>query len=416
MGENRPQPTATGIGAELWVSDTGVGIPENEQPRLFERFHRVEGQRSRSHEGSGIGLALVYDLVKLHGGSIRVRSEVGRGTEFVVAVPSGTAHLPAGHVGEAQPASVPTLVRADAYVEEALRWLPDVSPPLASEPGPATDRGARVLLVDDNADMRDYVRRLLGRSYEVETAADGAAALASLRARKPDLMLSDVMMPGLDGVGLLRAIRADPGLRELPVILLSARAGDEAKAEGLDAGADDYLAKPFSARELLARVGANVAMARVRREAAGALQESEARFRTMADNAPALIYVVDAQGQVTFANRHYEALFGRPADDVLGDGWRRIVHPEDVEPFHAAFLAAFAQRRPFRAEVRVVDAAGALRWLRCEAVPRLEPGGEFQGYVGCNVDVTEAKVAEAALREREAELARVQRIGGVGGL
>jgi DNA-binding response OmpR family regulator len=313
-------------------------------------LHRVEGQRSRSHEGSGIRLALVHDLVELHGGAIRVRSEVGRGTEFVVAVPSGTAHLPARHVGGARRVPDPAPVRADAYVEEALRWLPGASAPPESEPA-ATGVRERVLLVDDNADMRDHVRRLLGRRYEVEAVADGTAALASLRARLPDLVLSDVMMPGLDGVGLLRAIRADPGLRELPVILLSARAGDEAKAEGLDAGADDYLAKPFSARELLARVGANVAMARVRREAAGALQESEARFRTMADNAPALIYVVDAQGQVTFANRHYEALFGRPADDVLGDGWRRIVHPEDVEPFHAAFLAAFAQRRPFRAEV-----------------------------------------------------------------
>ncbi|MBV9776573.1 MAG: response regulator, partial [Acetobacteraceae bacterium] len=269
--------------AVLSVRDTGVGIPEHELPRLFERFHRVEGQRSRSFEGSGIGLALVQELVKLHGGAIRAWSKPGEGTDFTITIPTGTAHLQADRIGARRP-TVSTATRVEAFVEEALRWLPDmdagnldIGVPLAL-PNAADGQRSSVLLADDNADMRDYVRRLLGGRYDVAAAADGQAALDAIRRRRPDLVLSDVMMPGLDGFGLLRAIRSDPSLRDMPVILLSARAGEEARAEGLDGGADDYLTKPFSARELLARVGANLAMARIRREAAEALRARTAEL------------------------------------------------------------------------------------------------------------------------------------------
>src|SRR5262249_44110508 len=134
----------------------------------------------------------------------------------------------------------------------------------------AADPGvrSRVLVADDNADMRQYLGRLLGEVYEVEEVADGQAALSAARARPPDLVLADGMMPELDGFGLLRELRADPRTRTVPVVLVSARAGEESRAEGLAAGADDYLVKPFSARELLARVGAHLEMAYVRREAA----------------------------------------------------------------------------------------------------------------------------------------------------
>ena len=141
-----------------------------------------------------------------------------------------------------------------------------------------------MLLADDNADLRTYIARLLAeRGYEVTTAADGEAALAAARSAKPDLLVTDVMMPRLDGFGLLRAMRNDAGLRDLPVIMLSARAGEEAKVEGLDSGADDYLTKPFSARELLARVAANIAMSQVRREAAEAIRASEAEAQAQAE-------------------------------------------------------------------------------------------------------------------------------------
>jgi CheY-like chemotaxis protein len=268
-------PSPDGSAAVLEVRDTGTGIPAGEVPRLFERFHRVAGARGRTFEGSGIGLALVQELVNLHGGTIRVESEEGRGSAFVVSLPFGTAHLPADRINAERPA-VSSAVRAQAYVEEALRWLPGgaAGPDEDQNLLPADDLGVgalaapaagggRVLLADDNADMRDYVRRLLlGQGYEVEAVGDGEAALAAARQEAPDLVLSDVMMPRLDGFGLLKALRAEDGLRDLPVILLSARAGEESRVAGVGAGADDYLTKPFSARELLARVGANLATTR----------------------------------------------------------------------------------------------------------------------------------------------------------
>jgi signal transduction histidine kinase len=260
--------------AELTVRDTGVGVPEAEMAHLFERFHRIEGQRSRTHEGSGIGLALVSELVRLHGGTIAVESGVGRGTVFAVRLPM-VAPQRAGARDDGEAAS--TLLRADAFVQEALRGLPDADEPdlmpLDAAGLPILPGGGRVLVADDNADMRDYIRRLLrATGCEVRTVAEGRAALASLHEERPDLVLADVMMPEMDGFALLREIRGDPALREVPVILLSARAGEESRVEGLTGGADDYLVKPFSARELIARVGANLELARVRSEANAALR------------------------------------------------------------------------------------------------------------------------------------------------
>jgi signal transduction histidine kinase/CheY-like chemotaxis protein len=276
------KPAADGAHAEVTIRDTGTGIPAAELPHLFERFRRVEGARGRSFEGSGIGLALVQELVKLHGGQIRVQSEAGRGSAFIVTIPFGSSHLPADRLNAETP-QARTNVRAQAYLDEALGWLeggeatdrPDAS---SSEDlglalsGPAA-RKKRILLADDNADMRDYVRRLLGALYEVEAVEDGQAALDAAWRQRPDLVLSDIMMPRLDGISLLNALRADDELKDLPVIFLSARAGEEAKVEGLQMGADDYLVKPFSARELLARVAANLELSATRAERSLLLQE-----------------------------------------------------------------------------------------------------------------------------------------------
>ena len=271
-------------GVEMSVADSGIGIAPDEVPRLFERFHRVAGSPGRSVEGSGIGLAMVQELVKLHGGTVRVDSAPGTGSCFTVALPRAIARLA---VPEPAPAALSR--NALAHADAARRWIPASNPLSDVEPDetqslldpaetpPALSAGhvaGRVLVVDDNADLRDYMRRILSQAgHEVTVAVDGQAALEAVRAKLPDLIVSDVMMPRLDGFGLLRELRGDPDLRETPVLLLSARAGEEARVGGIESGADDYLTKPFSARELLARVAGNLQLARLRRETERSLRE-----------------------------------------------------------------------------------------------------------------------------------------------
>jgi signal transduction histidine kinase/DNA-binding response OmpR family regulator len=268
--------------AQLAVADTGTGIAPSQLPRLFERFHRIEGAKGRNFEGSGIGLALVKELVEAHAGTIRADSVEGRGTTFFVEVPLGLSHVPLDQL-RGEPTLRDTMVISQAFVMEALQWLPsdDAAAMGAAPKGldtgrPETKTRSRILLADDNADMRDYVARLLGERHECITAQDGQQALELLGLQRPDLLLTDIMMPRLDGFELIKAVRDDPALRDLPIIVISARAGEESSVEGLLAGADDYLVKPFSARELIARVDGALAMARVRREMGESLRE-EAR-------------------------------------------------------------------------------------------------------------------------------------------
>ena len=230
-----------------------------------------------------------------------------------------------------------TAVRHAAFVEEALRWLPETkrsltgNSPRRNATPDHRPRRPRILWADDNADMRAYVSRLLGSRFEVQAVADGEAALAAARAHPPDLVLSDVMMPKLDGFGLLRALRADPELREIPIILLSARAGEESRIEGLEAGADDYLVKPFSARELVARVDTHVKISRMRREAKAAMRESDDRFRTFANTAPAILWITEPDGSCSFVSQGWCDYTGQTEHAALGFGWLDAVHPEDRE-------------------------------------------------------------------------------------
>jgi PAS domain S-box-containing protein len=301
---------------ELTVRDTGVGIPPEELPHIFERFHTVRGTRARTHEGTGIGLALVRELARRHSGEVRVTSAPDQGSVFTVTMPLGSAHLPADHIGAAR-AHDATHTGSAPYTEEARRWL-DHAPGAASalraalaQVGAPALANARILLVDDNADMRDYVARLLTeQSWQVTAVGDGAAALASARTSPPDLVLSDVMMPGLDGFALLRALRRDPHTRAVPTILLSARAGEEATIEGLEAGADDYLIKPFSARELIARVRAHLALAQIEREAAERASQLEAVIEAMSDG----VFVYDSDGTIVHTNSALREMLGLDAN------------------------------------------------------------------------------------------------------
>ncbi|WP_232316362.1 ATP-binding protein [Candidatus Burkholderia verschuerenii] len=301
-------------GIEMNVRDTGIGIPEDELARVFERFHRVAGATGRSVEGSRIGLAMVQELVKLHGGAIAVSSEPGAGACFTVTLPAAASHETKPDAPLARASS-----RAHSYVDAALRWIPDAdeaAPAASIDPNEADldanlaeDAPGRVLIVDDNADLRDYMRR---RRATTSASPPMARPRSTWRALPPDVIVSDVMMPRLDGFGLLRAVRDDDALRETPVVLLSARAGEEARVGGLDAGADDYLTKPFSARELLARVASNLRLARLRRETEQKLRDESRMLEVLnrvgtavageLDLSRAVQVVVDAATELTGAS------------------------------------------------------------------------------------------------------------------
>jgi PAS domain S-box-containing protein len=411
--------------AELVVRDTGIGIPPEELPRVFERFHRVRVARSRTHEGTGIGLSLVQELVKLHGGSIRVESQVDQGTTVTVALPFGSDHLPAERLGTRRTLTSPTAA-AEPYLNEALGWLNDgaaaaeggglAGSPLLESPrqalqhrrwagsaqadsadGPAPR--PRVLLADDNADMREYAGRLLADRYEVEAVADGEAALAAVRARLPDLVLTDVMMPGLDGFELLRALRADPATRDLPVIMLSARAGEEARVEGFEAGADDYLAKPFSARELLGRVGAAVALAAQRRETARLLRESRERFDQALDAARIVAWEWDPHADRVVTTPNFAEIYGLPSLESAEQSFA-LVHPDDRERHRATLEQVLAGGGSYQLEFRIIRPdTGQAVWLDERGRAVLDATGRVDKLTGLTLDISERKALELMQRD-----------------
>ncbi len=392
---------------ELSVADTGVGIPEADLPRMFERFHRVKHSRARTHEGTGIGLALVHELARLHGGGVAVTSQEGRGTTFTVTIRAGTSHLPADRLAVPQQ-PIKSSAAALPYVEEALRWLPGTasSSPHAVDDLPndrvtPADTAAQVLIADDNADMRDYLNRILRPNYHVEAVADGRAALDLMHDRVPDLVLADVMMPTLDGFGLLKAIRADERIRSIPVILLSARAGEEARIEGLRAGADEYLVKPFSARELLASVESQVQLARARRDTERALRYRNAQYETLLSQAPLGIYVVDADFRIRDVNPIALAVFGSIPGGVIGRDFGDVMHILWDKDYASEIVGAFRHTlstgepyvAPERAKVRQDRGVTELYEWRIDRITI--PDGSF-GIVCYIRDVSEQQKAAAA--------------------
>ena len=256
---------------ELVVEDTGIGVPKEEIPRLFERFHQIKDViRSRTVEGSGIGLAVVNELVKIHGGTIKVESKVERGTRFTIRIPFGSSHLPKDQVFGKLRGGRDMSVTSRAYTDEAMGWVKKDKPRSIGEETKQQLVKSRmnetILIVDDNADMRGYIARILdgNTSLSIETATDGLEALKAIKKKLPSLIITDIMMPNMDGISLVGMLRKDPRTAKIPIIFLSARAGDREKAEGIIEGVDAYLTKPFSIYELVATVRTHLDLAALR--------------------------------------------------------------------------------------------------------------------------------------------------------
>ena len=410
-GEIRVCISSSETGAELTVRDTGTGIPERELSHIFERFSRIEGARRRSHEGSGIGLALVHELVEMHGGTISVESEVGSGTIFKVRLPFGYGHLAYGNVARdsASPLVVPG--SAVAYVQEALGWLPghdrlgdEIAGSVAGDQSDQMAAPSRqvVLLVDDNADMREYVRSLLAGRFDVVATRNGRTALEEVRDRTPDLVLTDVMMPEMDGFALLAALRKNSATATIPVIMLSARAGEEARIEGVESGADDYLTKPFTARELVARVEAQLKLARLRRDAAEqrvTLTQEINRTRQQAGEAlehvPIAFCIMDRDYRITYMNaaaHQLAELSGKPHMGV--SLWE--IYPELVgSELESKVRQAMEERVAVEFE-QFFPTPGNETWFQFNVYP--QPG---EGIILYCRNTTETRKAEQALRRSE---------------
>lgn len=360
---------------ELTISDTGIGISKEDQPKIFERFHRVSQARSRSYEGSGIGLALISELVKLHGGDIGVDSEPGKGTTFTIQIPRGTGRLPAEHILAEREEKLSTAVNPDIYLEEALRWFPAE----VNEASLAMGK-PRIILADDNSDMRDYIQKILSDYCQVIAVGNGRQALQLAKEIQPDLVLSDVMMPELDGVSMVELMRQDPALKKLPVILLTARTGEDSRLEGLQAGADDYLTKPFTRNELIARVNSNIHRSRIRAEIEESVRQSESRLRALVIATSDVIYRMNPDWTIMrqLDGRDFLQDTGAP----LSEWKQKYIHPKDQERVWAEIQEAIRSKSVFQMEHQVIRADDTIGWTFSRAVPILDRQGDILEWFG----------------------------------
>ncbi|HTL07497.1 MAG TPA: ATP-binding protein [Chitinophagaceae bacterium] len=391
---------AQGDIATLTVEDTGVGIPPAELPHMFDRFHRVENSAGRTHEGTGIGLSLTRELVLLHKGDISVESGVNKGSRFTVRIPMAqdatTELLSEPPAKELSYDSV-----ADLYLDEASFLLNNngtYRKEVTAVPE-TQDQALTILVVDDNADMRQYLSVIVGRAYNVKLATNGRDALQQVLEQPPDLILSDIMMPVMDGIEMLTKLKKDPSTAHIPVLLITARAGEESKMEGYETGADDYLVKPFSSKELHARIKAQLKIAKVRNHALLQMQH-------LFQQAPTAIQILRGPSFVyELANDQSLLLLGKKAEQVIG---RPVVEvfPEMVEQGFVSLLEnvynSGEQYVAAETPINYHTPAGIIRtFQRFVYAPLRDENGNVTGIMVTGDDITAQVMARKAIEEAE---------------
>ena len=390
----------------LKVKDTGVGIPKQELPNIFKRFHRIQHMEGRTIEGTGIGLSLTKELVKLHKGEISLESTVNKGTTFTVTIPTGKKHLSDTIISPASDrngSAAGNVSVHDIFINEAetlLESTPRATRSLSSDKGHPL-----VLVVDDNADMRSHIRAILSTSFHVVTAANGRDALKKMKERLPDVVLTDIMMPVMDGIELLKEIKSSKTMASIPVILLTARAGEESKIEGWGMGADDYLVKPFSSKELAARIASQIQTQRIR-------LESQNEIRNIFRQSPFGILVLEGKRFViTLINERMLDILGRTDHEAMGKSIYDLYPEIEAQGIMKLLDEVWESGRPYIGNDFPVtfNKHGAMQtgWFDFIYEPKRNSQGEIIGVICSVVEVTDKVVSKRRIAEREQEMRNI---------
>ena len=384
--------------AVLEVEDTGVGIPEKELPHMFERFHRVQNVTGRTYEGTGIGLSLIKELVLLHGGNISVKSKEGKGSVFTVTIPFGKEHLPAEQTYDT-PQELEDVISA-TYIDEAASLLDNgVSGSNNTVYVEKAASGtATILVVDDNADMRNHIASLLQKHFTVITAVNGMEALHKIRSEEPSLVLSDIMMPIMDGIQLLKTIKEDKQLNRIPVILLTARAGEESKIEGYQTGADDYLVKPFSANELKARIDAQL---KIKQRRDTALQSIYNLFNEV----PFSVAALKGEGLIIdYINQYTLDIWQRKKEEVVGKPLFEA-RPDLRKSAEAIHKEVYRSGKRFISNEVAIDfitnGKTETRYFNIVIDPMFDENGKIIGQLATSIEVTHEVLSRKKIEESE---------------
>ena len=385
----------------LKVKDTGVGIPENELPNLFKRFHRIQQAGGRTFEGTGIGLSLVKELVHLHKGEIAVESKVNKGTSFTVSIPHGKKGGVISQLSRSNGKAIASGGVHDAFVDAAESLLERNEKKVSSNTSTVGEHPI-VLVVDDNADMRSHIRSVLSGSFAVVTAGNGRDALKKIAEQLPDVVVSDIMMPVMDGIELLKAIKSNRSTANIPVILLTARAGEESRIEGWGVGADDYLVKPFSSKELSARVASQIQTQRIRLDA-------QNEIRNVFRQSPFGILVMEGRNfVVTLVNNKMIDLLGRPEHELIGQSIYELYPEVESQGIMRLLDEVYATGRPYVASEfpLTYKRHGKMQsgWFDFVYEPKRDLNGTIIGVISSASEVTDKVVTKRKIAEREQEL------------